>query len=107
MKVKYRKQRNILSCYNNDFELHLEVAIREINGENTVLYNPVDIVKFVDDSFIPKGTPVTIQDYEKHLKIFVYQGCSHTINNKLYLNLIGFKHFFSSFLSLRISESFP
>ena len=107
MKVKYRKQRNILSCYNNDFELNLKVDMREINGENTVLYNPVDIVKFVDDSFIPKGTPVTIQDYEKYLKMFVYQGCSHTINNKVYLNLVGLKHFFSSFLSLRISESFP
>ena len=50
---------------------------------------------------------MTIQDYEKCLKIFVYQGCSHSINDKLYLNLIGFKHFFSSFLSVRISKSFP
>ena len=39
------------------------------------------------------------------VKRFLYQGCSMTIYNKLLVTIVGLKHFFSSFLAIRLVEN--
>ena len=105
MKVKFWKSTNILTLYNRHFEVNINTSVLKIDGETIVLYDPSDIVRFIDEYFIPRSTPATIQESEKFMKLFLFQGCSRAVENKLYVTAVGLKHFFSSLVSFRATEN--
>ena len=105
MKVKYRQSLNILSCFNSDFQLDIHTLITKVEGETTVLYDPSYIFKFIDNVFINPSIFASVSDYDQWTKTFLYQGCSLTIENKLYVTVAGFKHFFSSFITIKLMEN--
>ena len=43
--------------------------------------------------------------YEQLIKKFVFHGSNITIDNKLLITVAGLKHFFSSFITVRILEN--
>ena len=105
MKVKYWKSTNILSCYNINFELNLNVIVSKVGNECNILYDPLDIVHFIDRFFFVRSVSTSVQEYEHLLKVFLYQGCIYMIENKVFVNIYGLKHFFSSLVSSRVSAN--
>ena len=105
MKVNFRKSVNILTCSNNFFQLNLNVKVIKINEKNSILYDTEDIIQFVNNFFIPPLKFGTRQDCERFSKLFIYLGCSQTIDDKKYVTVTGLKHFFSSFVSLMAIEN--
>ena len=103
MKVKYWKSTNILSCYNINFELNLNVIVSKDGNECNVYYDPLDIVNFIDRFFFVPSVSTSDQECEHFLQVFLYPGCVYMIGNKVYVNIYGLKHFFSSLVSSRVS----
>ena len=106
MKVKYKQSSSILSCFNSDFQLDIDTLFTKVEAENRVLYDPLCIFKFIDSLFLrtPILTPLYME-YDQWINRFLYQGCNMTINNKLLVTAVGLKHFFSSFIAVRLIEN--
>ena len=106
MKVKYKQSSSIFSCFNSDFQLDIQTFVTNIESENRVLYDPLSIFKFVDSQFLtnPVMTPC-YEEYETWINRFLYQGCNIMIDNKLFVSETGLKHFFSSFITVRLIEN--
>ena len=103
MKVKYQKTDNLIICKNNDFEFHLLTLVIEFDSETTVLYESFNVVQFIDTYFFPDEQHTSVKDFEYYSKLFLYEGCFRTVDNKIYRTMAGFKHFFSCFVGLRIA----
>ena len=75
--------------------------------ESKVLYDPLCIFEFIDSHFITFNDSVkpNPSDYNQWVDRFIFQGCSITIDNKLFVTAVGLKHFFSSFLAVRLIEN--
>ena len=86
MKVKYWKSTNILSCYNINFELNLNVIVSKDGNECNVYYDPLDIVNFIDRFFFVPSVSTSDQECEHLLQVFLYPGCVYMIGNKVYVN---------------------
>ena len=106
MKVKYKQSSGILSCFNSDFQLDIQTFVTNIESETRVLYDPLCIFKFIDTLFLttPVLTPCYVE-YETWINRFIYQGCNIIIDNKLFVTATGLKHFFSSFITVRLIEN--
>ena len=104
MKVKYWKSTNILSCFNINFELNLNILITKVEDESIVLYDPSDIVHFIDNSFLPATVLTSFDKYERMLKVFLYPSCIIQVENKVYVTIYGLKHFFSSLVISSFGE---
>ena len=76
----------------------------KIDSETTVLYDSFNVVQFIDTYFFPYEHPASTKDFECYSKLFLYEGCFRTVENKVYVTMTGFKHFFSSFVGLRVGE---
>ena len=75
--------------------------------ESKVLYDPLCIFEFIDSHFITFNDSVkpNPSDYNQWVDRFIFQGYSITIDNKLFVTAVGLKHFFSSFLAVRLIEN--
>ena len=106
MKVKYKQSSSILSCFNSDFQLDIQTTITNNESGTRVLYDPLCIFKFIDSLCLtnPVLTPC-YEEYETWINRFLYQGCNIMIDNKLFVSETGLKHFFSSFITVRLIEN--
>ena len=106
MKVKYKQQLGILSFSNADFEfdIHLKVTNND-DGTKCVLYEPICALEFVDNNFFNSCTPLIDYEHDQWVKALFYQGCSVTIQNRVFITMVGLKHVFSSFIGLRQKEN--
>ena len=102
MRVKYWKDKNILSCCNVDFELNLNVHLLKNGGHTSVLYDPLDISNFFDAGFLPSKVSNPNLDYGYQLKVFMYQGSVTTVENRPFVQMYGLKHFFSCIFSSKV-----
>ena len=96
MKVKYQKTDNLIICKSNDFAFHLFSLVIKIDSETTVLYDTFNVVQFIDKYFFPHEHPASVKDFEYYSKLFLYEGCFRTVENKVYVTMTGLKHFLSS-----------
>ena len=105
MKVKYKQPLGILSCSNADFEFDIYLKVTNNDGTECVLYDPICALKFVDNNFFNSCISLIDSEHDQWVKALIYQGCSVTIQNKVFVTMVGLKHIFSNFIGLRQKEN--
>ena len=84
MKVKYWKSSSTLSCFNSDFHLDLKIRIWNVDGESIVLYDPIDILDFIDERFLAvHRTKTSSRDISRLLQLCLYPSCRFKIHDKV------------------------
>ena len=105
MKVKYKQPVGILSCSNSDFEFDIHLKVISNDGTECVLYEPICVLKFVDNIYFNFSTSLIDSEYDQWAKTLIYQGCSVNIQTQVCVTRVGFKHIFSSFIVSRQKEN--
>ena len=105
MKVKYKQPVGILTCSNLDFEFNINLKVINNDGTECVLYEPICVLKFVDNIFFNSSTSLIDSEYDQWAKTLIYQGCSVNIQTQVFVTMVGVKHIFSSFIVLRQKEN--
>ena len=94
-----------MSCNNSDFEFDILAVLTKVKGSESILYDPVCALKFIDNVFINPSISEPASDYDQMVRTFLYQGCSMVIDDKLFVTAVGLKHLFSSFIAIRLVEN--
>ena len=99
MKVKYGKSDQIRTCFNEHFKLCLQTQILKVENENVILYDPSNVLTFIDKDFFSVSSSSV--DFEWMLSSLIFPGCQVQVENKVYVTISGLKYFFSSLVSHR------
>ena len=105
MKVKYWKSKNVLTCSNESFKLNLGITISKSNNETLILYDPSNIIEFIDSEFLPSTVSTSKDEFEKMYNAFLYSGSNIKVDGKVLVTLCELKHFFSSFIGYKRSKN--
>ena len=108
MKVKYQPSNQTLTCSNDDLSITLKIRICEKeNNQPLILYDPKDVYNFFEYKLFPQNMTNDLNPnrFQRFLDIFLYQGCAVALDNYMYINVTGLKHFFSSMVSHRVFEN--
>ena len=103
MKVQYWKSSNIFTAFNASFKLILNIHVQKKDHELSILYDPWDIVQFLNDSFLPVLGKASF-DFTQMMQVLLYPGCKYVVEQKVYVNVYGLKYFFSSLVSFTVSQ---
>ena len=74
MKIKYKQSLGILSCYNSDYEFDIRLKVTNIEDSQTVLYDPISALTFIDNVFISLPVAEPASGYDQWVNTFFYQG---------------------------------
>ena len=99
MRVKYWKS-CVLTASNATFELRLST---KIENDNSVLYDPLEVLNFLDTSFLSAPVPTSL-NVEQILQVYLYPGCITVKEQKVYIDINGLKYFFSALVSSRVAQ---
>ena len=105
MKVKYYKLTNVLTCSNESFKLNLFITISKSDNETFILYDPSNIIEFIDYEFLLSTVSTSKDEVEKIYRAFLYFGSKMKVDGKVLVTLCELKHFLSCYIGYRRSKN--